>query len=224
MPASTPHMTGRTTFTRGEREAARAARERSEAEAMRRVLEAAAAQRLARAHIPARYAHPASAGGAPKVLDDLLASPGLFCLVCGNVGVGKTDLACAVALEAVGRGMTARFTGDADMLSEIRSAYDRRGDTESDALSGFTRPDVLVIDDLGKLRPTQWGLEKMWQVINARYSGGKATLATSNLSPSGLSLLFSQVDQAETTKPLVSRLTSGLVLTMRGADRRKADG
>jgi len=100
----------------------------------------------------------------------------------GQPGVGKTHLAVAV-LKAIiertgGRGL---FTDTRELLRVIRSTYDPSiRTTELEVLRPVLQADLLVLDDLGAEKTSEWVDETMNLIVNTRYSERRLTLFTSN--------------------------------------------
>lgn len=208
-------------------EGRRRAAEWVEARREREMAEVAAASlrcRVARAKIPERFREPRQRPLARRLLAGM--PPGGCLYLWGDVGRGKTDLACSAALEWLESSprATALFASDSDMLEDIRSAMDERGDTRARATARYVSPGLLVIDDLGKARPTEWGLEKLWSVVDGRYRAMRPTVFTSQLDRKALSAALS-VASAATALPLLSRMYDGAVVhRLDGPDRRLARG
>jgi DNA replication protein DnaC len=109
--------------------------------------------------------------------------PGL--LLHGAFGVGKTGLAVSVLWEALeAEGLPGRFMAVPDLLDAIRASYRSEGPSPLDALK--TAP-LLVLDDLGAERVTDWVAERLFVLVNARHGNPAVrTVFTSNLPPSKL--------------------------------------
>ena len=101
-------------------------------------------------------------------------------LLCGPTGVGKTHLAQALAHAACRLDLDVVFTNAHTMLRHLHA--DRADGTYDKRLTGYVRPDLLVIDDFGLKPLTSPGPEDLYDVINERYEKG-AILITSNRAP-----------------------------------------
>lgn len=104
-------------------------------------------------------------------------------LLYGPHGVGKTHLAVGI-LKAVIRTKGARgfFFETRELLRLVRDTYNRSvEETEMDVLRPVLEADVLVLDDLGAERTSEWVQETLGLVVNTRYNARRPTVFTSNL-------------------------------------------
>ena len=138
----------------------------------------------------------------------------------GGVGTGKTHLAYAIAGAVMGRGRSVYAHTTPDLLDKLRSGYN--DGTYDEWMESLKDVGLLVLDDLGTERATDWAEQALFQIINHRYSKRLPLVVTTNLSVE---------DARRMDARLVSRLLEGAnqeggwtrVLTMPCADfRRKA--
>lgn len=127
-------------------------------------------------------------------------------VLVGDSGVGKTEAACAL-LGAMAPHVRCRFATFGDILREVRATYGADG-TEACVMGKWEGCAVLCLDDLGKERPTQDVLDKLFALIDHRYRRGRATIFTTQYkTPSELGArLMSQGGDAETAEAIVRRV------------------
>lgn len=150
---------------------------------------------LADAHIPRRYQHCDLATFVTYPNERLLnvvkrtqrfadefpvVEKGLFFV--GPPGIGKTHLAVAVLRQVVQTtGARGLFYDTRDLLRVIRSTYDPVNRTqEMDVLRPVIEADLLVLDDLGAEKTSEWVEETLNLIVNSRYSEKRVTVFTSN--------------------------------------------
>jgi DNA replication protein DnaC len=103
-------------------------------------------------------------------------------LLLGLAGVGKTHIAVGALKEVVQKtGATALFYDTRNLLRTIRNTYDPivRA-TELSVLRPVMEAEVLVLDDLGAERVTDWVEETMNLIVTTRYNDRRVTICTSN--------------------------------------------
>jgi DNA replication protein DnaC len=101
----------------------------------------------------------------------------------GPYGVGKTHLAVAI-LKAVIRkcGAKGYFFETPDLLRQVRNTYNNTVDeTEMGVLAPVLKAELLVLDDLGTEKTSEWVQETLGLVVNTRYNAKRPTILTSNL-------------------------------------------
>ena len=103
---------------------------------------------------------------------------GLF--VTGAYGVGKTYLASCIANEIIKNGKSVIFGTLIQLLDFIRDSYSDSEVSDKDYLNLYSSVDLLVIDDLGKEKPTEWVLEKLFLIVNNRYNNYLPIVITTN--------------------------------------------
>jgi DNA replication protein DnaC len=114
----------------------------------------------------------------PGVRDQDL--PGL--LLSGSVGVGKTHLAAAILRSTIEtKGIEGRFVTVPALLDRLRASYDN-GATETPAqiLRPIMGADLVVIDELGASRPTDWVFDTIELLIGSLYNAMRPVIVTTN--------------------------------------------
>lgn len=104
----------------------------------------------------------------------------------GDVGTGKTTLAMLVSKAALQAGRSVAIYSLPRLLNLIRETIDST-EGKLDFFDRLAAVDLLHIDDLGAEHQTDWVLEQLYSIVNARYESQRAILATSNLTPEKLS-------------------------------------
>lgn len=101
----------------------------------------------------------------------------------GGVGTGKSHLAAAVVRELTKRGAlrSALFAFVPWFFDELRSNFDRPVEQRDEFMQHVLGCDLLVLDDLGSERTTEWVREQLGIIIHMRWANQKPVLVTSNL-------------------------------------------
>ncbi|WP_243651558.1 ATP-binding protein [Thiobaca trueperi] len=109
-------------------------------------------------------------------------------LLVGGPGTGKTHLACAVLQDVIRQGHTGLFVGMSEALRTIRSTYAPGSQlTELDAFATFTRPDLLVLDEIGvAIGDDEKRRAMLFDLLNARYGAIKPVVLIGNLTEAEL--------------------------------------
>jgi DNA replication protein DnaC len=131
--------------------------------------------------------------------------------ICGSVGSGKTIYAAALLMEAIKqdhkiasdtldgyipRLATRMFITAPELLMKIRSTFNKPKSfqdtegitwledemTEKDIIDQYGNMEMLVLDDLGAEKQSEWALQTLYLIINKRYENLKPTIITSNMS------------------------------------------
>lgn len=100
-------------------------------------------------------------------------------IISGNVGTGKTHLAAAIANKLVSKGIPVLFATFGEHLEHIKEEYDHTDKKEY--LSRMKNIPMLVIDDIGKEKPTEWSQQVLFDVMNFRYEHKYPMVITTNL-------------------------------------------
>lgn len=126
----------------------------------------------------------------------------------GKVGTGKTHLACAIAQAVMQKGIPAKFINVVSMIAEIKESFQ---------IKNFTDVEVLIIDDLGKEKGTEWVCETVYGIINKRYEQMKPTIITTEKP---MAAMTSHYD--DKGKAILSRISEDFYLIrLNGNDYRQ---
>jgi len=140
----------------------------------------------------------------------------------GEAGRGKTHLALGIAWHWLENDMSTRnwavkYYQTESLLDDLRRGYNiddyERQLTFDQILKWLKTVDLLVIDDLGVEKPTEWARAKLDAIIDARYLNEAKTVFTTNLS---IEALDSRGEQR-----LASRMTEGVVELLECNDYRR---
>jgi DNA replication protein DnaC len=117
----------------------------------------------------------------------------------GPVGTGKTTLAMLVSKAALKAGRSVAIYSLPRLLNEIRDTH-RAERSHLDLLDKLAAVDLLHIDDVGAERTTDWVLEELYSIVNARYEDERSVVITTNI-------LDREALCEQITERTVSRLT-----------------
>src|SRR6202790_3203124 len=102
-------------------------------------------------------------------------------LLMGPSGAGKTHLAVAALKELIRRGHNGMFCDYRELLKEIQASYNPASEsTEMGVLEPVRTAEILVLDDLGASKPSDWVRDIVGIVLNARYNERRTTIITTN--------------------------------------------
>jgi DNA replication protein DnaC len=151
---------------------------------------------LEQARIPRRYEHCTlqnfynvqgngfiwrAFGEAQRLIKDHYPGTDRGLLFMGPVGVGKTHLSVAILQGLLEKGVPCVFYEFGSLLKEIQDSYNPVSkSSEMKVLAPVYQAEVLVLDELGASKPTDWVRDTMMQIINTRYNDKKLTIFTTN--------------------------------------------
>lgn len=110
----------------------------------------------------------------------------------GPVGTGKTYSLYALAKLYRANKVKVKVKNWTDWLEEMRAQFDKEGTRAEDSLGRqFSEDEILIIDEVGAEKPSEWNTEIMYRLINKRYELARwGTIFASNLSPEDMSTRY----------------------------------
>jgi DNA replication protein DnaC len=145
-------------------------------------------------------------------------------ILYGDVGTAKSSLAFACARSVIedlnlGWAVDVEWVAVRALLAQVKASFNGGEPVERD----FGDPcDILILDDLGAERCTEWTRDYLATIIEDRYDHGQPTIVTTNYQPSKLAARLG-FDDVMIGERLVSRLVeNAVVIPFKGADRRIA--
>jgi DNA replication protein DnaC len=108
---------------------------------------------------------------------DEMKKQGKGLLLYGSCGTGKTYAACEVANALIDKGYPVLVTNFARIINALQATFEKQ-----EYIDSFNRFSLLVIDDLGIERNTEFAKEQVFNIIDSRYRAGLPMIITTNLS------------------------------------------
>lgn len=148
--------------------------------------------------------------------------------IYGNVGSGKTHLACCILNECLNNFYYPIFTNMFEIANKIKSTFNNNDNNTNNNEEGYinklSNTNLLIIDDLGtedyrKNGGDNWLKGKLYDIINKRYNNMKSTIFTSNLK------LTELVEKKGIDDKIVSRIVamSNSIINIEASDFRLAN-
>jgi DNA replication protein DnaC len=136
--------------------------------------------------------------------------------IYGDVGTGKTTLAMLVARHALEAGHSVAIYSLPRLLAEIRATFEEGAEhSYTGLLDRLSQVDLLHVDDVGAEKTSDWVLEQLYAIVNARYEDERSIVLTTNIQ-----------DPGELAEQIGARTVSRLeqmcdVLPLCGEDKRR---
>lgn len=108
---------------------------------------------------------------------DKMCSENIGLLLWGEVGTGKSYFAACIANALVEQCVSVKMANFAAILNDLFSCDDK-----NEYINRLNESSLLIIDDLGIERDTEYALEQVYNIIDARYKSNKPLIVTTNLS------------------------------------------
>ena len=138
------------------------------------------------------------------------------------IGAGKSHVAAAIANQLLGKGIAVIFLTERHIFQRIRKTYSQNGGDEAEVMEIFESVPLLVIDDVGKEKPSAWSLSTLYAIIDGRYEKALPTIITTNFDTKDLKIRITPDGGDETAaSAIIDRLTEMCIgVTMTGPSWR----
>src|SRR5262249_43478684 len=134
-------------------------------------------------------------------------------LFVGSVGVGKTHLAVGIIKSLMReKGIRCLFCDYRELLKQIQNSYNASVQaTEMEVLRPVFDAEVLVLDELGAVRSTEWVFDTATYILNSRYNDNRTTIITTNFpdGPEDTAAEFDNLRTASAAERAARRETLG---------------
>lgn len=138
---------------------------------------------------------------------------GMGLLYYGGVGTGKTFLAACIANEVLAKGYKVKMTNFATVADEMWAVPDKAA-----YIADLAKYPLLILDDLGVERKSEYMQEMVYKIVNTRYVAGAPVIVTTNLTPDELTKT-ADIGYRRTYDRLIEKC---LPIEVSGPSRRRA--
>jgi DNA replication protein DnaC len=121
---------------------------------------------------------------ASRFVQEFNSRDGAGLLLVGGIGTGKTHLAVGILKELIAaRGSACLFCDYRELLKQIQNSYnDSVKATELQVLRPVFEAEVLLLDELGAVKPSEWVWDTVSLILNTRYNDNRTTIITTNFA------------------------------------------
>jgi DNA replication protein DnaC len=132
-------------------------------------------------------------------------------MLVGNAGSGKTHLAVGIAKALIReKGIECVFYDYAELLKQVQDSYNPSVQaTELGLLRPVFETEVLIMDDLGSVRPTEWRWDTIRLMLNTRYNESRTTIITTNFADEPAAETVATNSQKSSAEAAVRKSTLG---------------
>lgn len=127
-------------------------------------------------------------------------------IISGESGSGKTYLATAIANRLIENEKIVLIGRLTTLLDMIKETFKNSSRTESELIEMFSNIDMIIIDDLGTEKCSNWSLEKLYAIVENRNENGLPIIITTRLSKQGLIERFSMSQDKYLANAIISKL------------------
>lgn len=127
-------------------------------------------------------------------------------IITGESGTGKTHLAASIANKLIENDKIVLMGRLTMLLDMIKETYRDNTKTENELIELYSNVDMIIIDDLGTEKISQWTLEKLYTIIQNRNENRLPIIITTRFDKHGLIERFSQSQDEQLVDAIISKL------------------
>lgn len=127
-------------------------------------------------------------------------------IITGKSGLGKTHLAASIANKLIENDKIVLMGRLTMLLDIIKETFRDNTKSENELIELYSNVDMIIIDDLGTEKISQWALEKLYTIIENRNENGLPIIITTRFDKQGLIERFSQSQDGQLVDAIISKL------------------
>ena len=127
-------------------------------------------------------------------------------IITGNSGVGKTHLVASISNELIEKDKLVLIGRLTSLLDMIKETFKDNSKSENELIELFSNVDMVVIDDLGTEKISQWALDKIYTIIENRNENKLPIIITTKFDKEGLLHRFKQSNDKELSDAIIQKL------------------
>ena len=127
-------------------------------------------------------------------------------IITGNSGVGKTHLAASISNELIEKDILVLMGRLTSLLDMIKETFKDNSKSENELIDLFSNLDMIVIDDLGTEKISQWALDKLYTIIENRNENKLPIIITTRFDKQNLLNRFYQSNDKDLSNAIIQKL------------------
>ena len=127
-------------------------------------------------------------------------------IITGESGLGKTHLAASIANKLIENDKIVLMGRLTTLLDMIKETFRDNTKSENELIELYSNVDMIIIDDLGTEKISQWALEKLYTIIQNRNENGLSIIITTRFDKQELIERFSQSQDEQLVDAIISKL------------------
>lgn len=127
-------------------------------------------------------------------------------IISGDIGQGKTHLACAIANKLIEDGQVVLIGRVSFLMNFIKDTFTDKGIKDKEIIDLYSTIDMLIIDDLGTEKVTKWELEQLYKIVQNRYENKLPIVVTTRFNKNDLKERLGENNDIKLVESLISKM------------------